>query len=220
MRYLPIILALTAGVPALAETIKITAGENNKFDPESVTAKSGDILEFRFGPKNHSVAMGEFDSINGPCVPANEGGFFSGYFAVDSGESDKVFRVTVNDTEPIVFYSTQGWLAMRSMSRRRIRLLTREFLPQGRECSEGMIGAVNLASENDLSTYRDKASKLSQAVAPRDVFGGVVADADSSSEDNDDSKGNQDKKDGEGAAASVRVGLASACVAALVALMV
>jgi len=109
---------------------------------------------------------------------------------------------------------------MRSMSRRRIRLLTREFLPQGRECSEGMIGAVNLASENDLSTYRDKASKLSQAVAPRDVFGGVVADADSSSEDNDDSKGNQDKKDGEGAAASVRVGLASACVAALVVLMV
>ena len=87
MRYLPIILALTAGVPALTETIKITAGENNKFDPESVTAKSGDILEFRFGPKNHSVAMGEFDSINGPCVPANEGGFFSGYFAVDSGES-------------------------------------------------------------------------------------------------------------------------------------
>jgi hypothetical protein len=51
-----------------------------------------------------------------------------------------------------------------------------------------MIGAVNLASENDLSTYRDKASKLSQAVAPRDVFGGVVAD--SPAKDGDDSKGN------------------------------
>ncbi|CAI4220053.1 unnamed protein product [Parascedosporium putredinis] len=118
-------------------------GEDNKFSPETVTADKGDVLEFHFGPKNHSVAMGEFDSVNGPCVPANEGGFFSGYFAVDSGESDKVFRVQINDTEPIVFYSTQD-----------------------NECSEGMIGAVNLASNDDLNEYREKASSLSRAVAP------------------------------------------------------
>ncbi|PKS11258.1 hypothetical protein jhhlp_003019 [Lomentospora prolificans] len=199
MRYSPAILALSAAVPALADTIKITAGENNRFDPETVTAKEGDTIEFHFGPGNHSVAMGEFDSINGPCVPANEGGFFSGYFNVDSGESDKVFRVKINDTEPIVFYSTQD-----------------------RECSEGMIGAINVASEDQLNEYREKASSLSKAVAPRNVFGGEVADADSSSDDdnNKDDDNNDDNNDGEGAGTSVRAGLIGVGVAALVALMV
>lgn len=87
MRHSSTLLALAAAAPAFAKTVEITAGEDNKFSPETVTAEKGDVLEFHFGPKNHSVAMGEFDSINGPCVPANEGGFFSGYFAVDSGES-------------------------------------------------------------------------------------------------------------------------------------
>lgn len=85
MRYLPAVTAIFA-VPALADTVKITASDD-EFKPETVTAKKGDILEFHFGAGNHSVAMGDFDSINGPCVPANEGGFFSGYFDVESGES-------------------------------------------------------------------------------------------------------------------------------------
>ena len=48
MRCVPILAVLSAAVPALAETIKITAGDN-KFDPETTTAASGDILEFHFG---------------------------------------------------------------------------------------------------------------------------------------------------------------------------
>ncbi|SPO04394.1 uncharacterized protein DNG_07079 [Cephalotrichum gorgonifer] len=196
MRYLPALLAVSA-VPALADTIKITVSDDS-FDPETATAEKGDILEFHFGAGNHSVAAGEFDSINGPCVPSNEGGFFSGYFDVNSGESDEVFRVTVNDTEPIVFYSTQG-----------------------RECAGGLIGGVNIKDKGQLEKYREDAAALSQGVAPPKVFGGVVAKAgsDSSDDGDDDSSdnndgGDDDGDDDDGAAGSVRAGLAGVVGAA------
>lgn len=85
-----------------------------------------------------------------------------------------------------------------------------------------MIGAINVASEDQLNEYREKASSLSNAVAPRNVFGGEVADADSSTDDdnNKDDDNNDDNNDGEGAGTSVRAGLIGVGVAALVALMV
>jgi plastocyanin len=86
------LLATALGVSAA--TIKITAQTSLKFDPDSVTASAGDVLEFHFQPQNHSVAMGEFDSINGPCVPSNTGGFFSGYMPTSSGENVRRPRMT------------------------------------------------------------------------------------------------------------------------------
>lgn len=88
----------------VAETIKITATSDNAFEPELSTASEGDILEFHFESGNHSVVRGEFNSINGPCAPINDNGFFSGFF---SGDDDHIFRVTVNSTEPMVFYCSQ-----------------------------------------------------------------------------------------------------------------
>ena len=86
MRFIAALLAVAPGA-VLADTIKITATSDLKFDPDEATAKQGDVLEFHFQPKNHSVAMGEFGSINGACVPANEGGFFSGYMPTSDGEN-------------------------------------------------------------------------------------------------------------------------------------
>lgn len=85
MRYLSAALALFA-VPALAETIEISV-EDHKFVPETTKAKKGDVLEFRFKEGNHSVAMSQLQSKTGPCVPAEEGGFFSGYIDAEDGES-------------------------------------------------------------------------------------------------------------------------------------
>lgn len=88
-----------------------------------------------------------------------------------------------------------------------------------------MIGAVNLASNDDLNEYRDKASTISRAVAPPTAHGGVVADASSSDDDNnnDDNGGdNKDNNDGDdkGAGNSVQVGLVGVFAVALAALMV
>ena len=70
---------------ASADTIKITATKDNTFDPDTVKAKSGDILEFHFEPSNHSVVSGDYRY---PCSSTDVGkGFFSGYVSSSDGEA-------------------------------------------------------------------------------------------------------------------------------------
>lgn len=70
---------------ASAKTIKITATSDNKFDPEEIEAEKGDVLEFHFEPKNHSVVAGDYRY---PCSPLELGtGFFSGFLPTDSGSA-------------------------------------------------------------------------------------------------------------------------------------
>lgn len=70
---------------ASADTIKITATQDNTFDPDTVKAKSGDILEFHFEPSNHSVVSGDYRY---PCSSTDVGkGFFSGYVSSSDGEA-------------------------------------------------------------------------------------------------------------------------------------
>ena len=90
---------LAARVAADDHIIKITAmADQTKtppfyFKPNSVTAKTGDILEFHFMPANHSVAMGTWESA---CTP-DPNGFWSGYVPVASGEAVSLFlHITTN----------------------------------------------------------------------------------------------------------------------------
>jgi plastocyanin len=58
------------------------------FEPDTIIASVGDIINFHFYPINHSVAQSSFDK---PCQPL-EGGvrqipIFSGFLPVKSGES-------------------------------------------------------------------------------------------------------------------------------------
>lgn len=70
---------------ASAKTIKITATSDNKFDPEEIETEKGDVLEFHFEPKNHSVVAGDYRY---PCSPLELGtGFFSGFLPTDSGSA-------------------------------------------------------------------------------------------------------------------------------------
>ena len=50
----------------------VTAGSNLRFDPENIVAETGDIVEWHFLARNHSVAQSSFDR---PCVPAEENSF-------------------------------------------------------------------------------------------------------------------------------------------------
>ncbi|KAM0248522.1 hypothetical protein ACHAQJ_009427, partial [Trichoderma viride] len=81
-----LISAIALACLASGETIKITATSSNTFDPSTVTAADGDILEFHFEPKNHSVVSGLYAF---PCSPTELGtGFFSGFsFDTSSGEA-------------------------------------------------------------------------------------------------------------------------------------
>ena len=68
---------------ALAKDIPISVGKGGLvFNPEAVTADVGDLLQFSFYPKNHSVAQG---SLSAPCQPL-AGGVYSGFMPVEIGE--------------------------------------------------------------------------------------------------------------------------------------
>ncbi|KAJ6779842.1 hypothetical protein PWT90_00838 [Aphanocladium album] len=151
---------------ANAKTVKITAKDNG-FDPDSITADKGDVLEFHFEGSKHSVVAGDYHH---PCAPLEFlSGFFSGF--VD-GSGGKVFRVEVNNTNPIVFYSSQG-----------------------NECASGMVGIINPGGNKTLEDYKSRASKLSKGVSPGNAtFGGELADKGSSG-DSDSKSGDKDGKD-------------------------
>lgn len=80
---LGLIVASWSMTLATAKTIAIKA-ENLYFEPSNITAAVGDILEFHFGPNNHSVVMGDQAK---PCQPAATGGFYSGFLPASSGEN-------------------------------------------------------------------------------------------------------------------------------------
>lgn len=82
MKTAPVIAASIALVSA--KTIEIKAGPGLEFSPSSTTAEIGDVLEFHFYPRNHSVAQGFYAN---PCQPAQAGGFFSGYVPSQDGDS-------------------------------------------------------------------------------------------------------------------------------------
>jgi hypothetical protein len=86
-----------------------------------------------------------------------------------------VFRVTVNDTEPLPFYSSQG-----------------------KECPNGMVGIINPSENKTLDDYKKEAAKLSSGVSPgRAVFGGRLVDEDDADSDDSDSKDSDDKDSSE-----------------------
>lgn len=69
-----------------------------------------------------------------------------------------VFRVTLNHTDPIVFYSS--------------------FEDQ---CSTGMVGIVNANSNHTLKSYERSSSSVAKAATPDpddEAYGGVFVDAD------------------------------------------
>ncbi|KAM3466838.1 hypothetical protein MY5147_008942 [Beauveria neobassiana] len=125
-------------VAANAKIVKFMATKDNRFEPDSITAKKGDILEFHFKGSKHS---------------------------------GKVFRVEVDNTDAMIFYSSQG-----------------------NACASGMVGIVNPSKDKSLQDYKSRASKLSEGVSPgHAAFGGELADKGSS---HDDSK--SDDKDAQG----------------------
>ncbi|KAJ2971799.1 hypothetical protein NQ176_g7520 [Zarea fungicola] len=171
---MPSLTSIVAGVAvwavASANMIKITAKSDNRFDPNSVTAEQGDLLEFHFEASNHSVVAGDYQY---PCSPLQLGtGFFSGFVEVSSGESDKVFRVKVVNTDPMPFYSSQE-----------------------NECANGMVGIINPNTNQTLDDYKSRASNLARAVTPGiAVYGGDLVDKDSSVDNNGATVNSTDSK--------------------------
>jgi plastocyanin len=69
---------------AAAATHRVDVGKNGlAFTPNSTVAAVGDVVEFHYFPKNHSVVQ---TSFAGPCEFDLPNPFFSGFMPVTAGE--------------------------------------------------------------------------------------------------------------------------------------
>jgi len=146
-----------APVDPAVVTHRVTAGFNGlNFEPNNVVANIGDIVEFKFLPKNHSVAQSSFDK---PCEPLTDAsgaqtGFFAGFdFVTDNGKlADDVFQIVIKDTKPIWYYC-----------------------PQADHCQKKMGGVINRNfNDNDktLDKYLAAAALTTQTIIPSTIQGG------------------------------------------------
>lgn len=80
------------------------------FTPNDLKAKVGEMVQFQFAPKNHSVVQSTFDA---PCQPISENsnnkGLFSGYMPVEaSAETAPTWTIQVANETPMWLYCSQG----------------------------------------------------------------------------------------------------------------
>lgn len=96
--------AALATVASAVTTQVIVGGSGLAYTPNQVTAAVGDIVQFVFMPKNHTVTQSSFAT---PCQ-ALPGGQDSGFVPVAvNATSTQAFTVTVNSTNPMWFYCRQ-----------------------------------------------------------------------------------------------------------------
>lgn len=78
MQFLTTLTALlTVASQVAAKTVTIEVGHkgNPYFKPDYAKADIGDVIEFQFDSKPHSVVQGNFFT---GCYPVADGGFYSG----------------------------------------------------------------------------------------------------------------------------------------------
>lgn len=138
------ILLLAASFSPLASAVNhviVVGKEGLTFNPPDLKANLGDTLEFRFWAKNHSVVQGNWQTA---CQP-HENGFFSGFVpqADATKPNGQVFKVTLEDTDPKVFYCSQGM-----------------------HCKSGMVGVINGLGNRTFEAYKGLAADVTSVGNP------------------------------------------------------
>ncbi|KAK8224638.1 hypothetical protein HDK77DRAFT_104349 [Phyllosticta capitalensis] len=104
------------------------------YQPESINAAPGDVVQFNFLQLNHTITQSTFEN---PCVKA-QNGFDSGFVVNQDGRPGLQFSVRINDTNPIWAYCAQET-----------------------HCGKGMVFAIN-APQSGTTFNAFKASAISQ----------------------------------------------------------
>ncbi|GAD91650.1 hypothetical protein CPC735_010950 [Paecilomyces variotii No. 5] len=121
--------------------VKVGWNDTLTFSPDQLTVNPGEMVQFQFYPKNHSVVQSTFDD---PCTPLAESmpgmtGVKSGFMPVSADAKEvPVFTMMVNDTKPMWIYCGQKG-----------------------HCQKGMVMAINVASGSNktLSAFKNLAMK-------------------------------------------------------------
>ncbi|KAI0371684.1 hypothetical protein BV20DRAFT_156252 [Pilatotrama ljubarskyi] len=143
MRFSAIAAALLPVGVALAQTTHtVKVGENGTltYSPNTITANNGDIIQFQFLSKNHTVTQSTFAA---PCSNITDAngvvtGVDSGYqFVPSNSTSFPVWSITVNNA------STPLWFYCR----------------QATHCQNGMVFAVNPTQDKSYDAFVANAAK-------------------------------------------------------------
>lgn len=151
----------SSNIPAgMVNTHIIQVGGPNgslAFYPSNVQAAPGDLVQFQFHPKNHSVVQSTFDN---PCVPiqniqANKtDAFYSGFMPTNAslGATSNVltYTIRVKDAKPVWFYCSQG-----------------------RHCQNGMVGAINAPASGNrtMQSFVALAAQATENLSPGQAAG-------------------------------------------------
>jgi plastocyanin len=92
-------------------THDVSVGKDGlKMDPDNIQAEVGDIINFSFYPRNHSIAQASYETPCEPMSGTDTQPIFSGFFPVEERdeESKQMFSITINNTDTIWLYCSQG----------------------------------------------------------------------------------------------------------------
>ncbi|CAI9630372.1 hypothetical protein GT037_006217 [Alternaria burnsii] len=127
------------------------------FSPSNVVAQPGDLVQFQFHPKNHSVVQSTFDN---PCTPIQNimsnktDAFFSGFMptnaSVTATSQVLTYTIRVADAKPVWFYCSQG-----------------------KHCQAGMVGAINAPTSGNktMSAFVALAAQATENLSPGQAAG-------------------------------------------------
>ncbi|KAI9753255.1 MAG: hypothetical protein M4579_005268 [Chaenotheca gracillima] len=109
----------------------MVGGDTLTYQPDTITAAVGDVVEFTFGKKNHTVTQSSFDK---PCVKM-AGGVDSGFMPNPNGDMGPPpsYSFQVKDTKPIWFYCRQK---------------------VGTHCGKGMVFSINPTAEKSQAIFK------------------------------------------------------------------
>jgi len=138
-------LAVLAVAPLLAAAVNITVqvGANGlSYTPSNFTANVGDIVNFVFYAKNHTVTQSSFAA---PCTKfvnttTNAVGIASGFVPVAANTTGPTWSIQIATTDPLWFYCGQTG-----------------------HCGAGMVGAINAVESSTKNYAAFKAAAMATA---------------------------------------------------------
>ncbi|KAG7440890.1 Cupredoxin [Guyanagaster necrorhizus] len=130
MRFFVVIAAIASIASAANITVKVGENDGLTYDPTNVTAAAGDIIQFEFVAKNHTVTQSTFaDPCQKMTTPTE--GVDSGFVPVN-GTTFPVWSFTVNNASaPLWFYCAQTG-----------------------HCAKGMVFAINPTANKSFAAFQ------------------------------------------------------------------
>jgi len=134
------------------------------YSPNNVQAAVGDMVQFQYGPANHTVTQSTFDQ---PCQPislnSNVTGIFSGFQPVSATDTTiPTFTIQINNTTPVWIYCSQA-----------------------EHCQKGMVLVINentaANATRSLDNFIALAAKATANLAPSTISNGTEGSTSSSS---------------------------------------